>query len=273
MCVGGNSALTLTAGCSIFNGKYQIVVRGSHRCRMLVLRNITMRYGSIRALASVSLMFRLPGLYALVGPSGSGKSTLLRVMAGIENPTEGVVEYDGSPVVVPNDLVGFVFQNSAIYPHLTVEENLWFYHKVHRLVDLGVEERAEEIVETLSIAGIMGKRPSSLSGGELQRVAIGRALMRSPPILLLDEPLSNLDFRLRAQVRDLIFRVHNIGKGITIVVTHDDIGTLMGADEVLVLEEGRVVQMDRFAAIMEKPTSDFANYMARETRTLGLNGG
>jgi len=224
------------------------------------LKNITVRYGSVVALGGVSVEVEAGELFFLLGPSGCGKTTLLRAIAGFVKPEAGEILFDGNPV---DDLppyarnTGMVFQNYALWPHMTVAENIEYGLRV-RSVDK--EQRSRRVARVLAMVGLSqyGRRkPAELSGGQQQRVALARALVIEPRVVLLDEPLSNLDAKLRADMR-LELRALIKGAGLTgIYVTHDQTEALTMADRVAVLCDGRIVQIDRPRDLYESPASEF----------------
>jgi ABC-type sugar transport system ATPase subunit len=200
--------------------------------------------------------------FVVVGPSGCGKSTLLRVVAGIVNDYSGRVLYDGVDVqnIPPKDrFIGMVFQNYALYPNFNNEGNLSFFFKMHKIKD---EETRERIRYTSELMGIgfnelLPRRPGTLSGGQKQRVAIARAIVRAPKLFLLDEPLSNLDAKLRLQTRTEIKRLlHRFGIT-SLYVTHDQVEAIALADQIVVMHAGRIVQVGTYQDLTEYPVNEF----------------
>jgi ABC-type sugar transport system ATPase subunit len=214
------------------------------------------------ALDSVSLTIPNGQLFVIVGPSGCGKSTLLRVVAGLERNYSGQVLYDGEDMqeISPNKRsIGIVFQNYALYPNFTGEGNLTFYFKMHDIPDEETRKRIEYTSELMGIGftELLPRRPVTLSGGERQRVAIARAIVRSPKLFLLDEPLSNLDAKLRVQTRTEIKRLlHRFGIT-TLYVTHDQVEAIALADQIVVMHSGRVEQVGTYQTLIENPLSLF----------------
>jgi len=218
--------------------------------RDVVFDGVTKRYedGTL-AVESLDLTVNAGEFLVLLGPSGCGKSTTLRMLAGLEEVTAGEIRIGGARV---NDLppgargLGMVFQSYALYPHMTVAENLSFGLRMarrgERLEAAEIDERVGEAVEMLGLATELGKKPRDLSGGQRQRVAIGRALVRRPKVLLMDEPLSNLDAKLRGQMRIELRRLHERHGTTTIYVTHDQVEAMTLADRIAVLEQGRLQQ-------------------------------
>ena len=216
----------------------------------------------VKALDDVSLTVPGGQTFVIVGPSGCGKSTLLRVVAGLEKNYSGQVLYDGEDmqnVPVRDRSIGMVFQSYALYPNFTNEGNLSFFFKMHETPD---EETRKRIEETSKLMGIgfkelLPRRPARLSGGERQRVAIARALVRAPELFLLDEPLANLDAKLRVQTRTEIKRLlHRFG--ITaLYVTHDQVEAVALADQIVVMHNGRIEQVGTYKTLTENPASLF----------------
>ena len=216
--------------------------------------------GGTQAVFDFSLTIADGEALALVGPSGCGKSTLLRLLAGLETATQGVLRIDG---VVVNDLppqqrnVAMVFQDYALYPHLTVRRNLEFPLKMRNLPRAEMERQVNWAVELLSLGGLLDRLPKQLSGGQRQRVAMGRALVRQPTVFLMDEPLSNLDARLRVQIRaelgELLERLH----ATTIYVTHDQAEAMTLGDRVAVVDQGRLQQVAPPRELYEHPANAF----------------
>ena len=200
----------------------------------------------------------------LVGPSGCGKSTTLRMLAGLEELTSGKIKIEGNVI---NDLpssirdIGMVFQSYALYPHLNVEQNLSFGLRLQRgesrLDDEKIDERVNDLANILGIDDILEKMPKSLSGGQRQRVALGRALAKRPKVILMDEPLSNLDAKLRSQMRIEIRRLHEELGMTTIYVTHDQIEAMTLGDRLVVMKDGEIQQVDRPLDAYKKPKNTF----------------
>ena len=196
----------------------------------------------------------------LVGPSGCGKSTALRLIAGLEAPTAGRVFIDNKDVtqLQPKDRdVAMVFQNYALYPHLTVFDNMAFGLKMRKTPKAEITLRVVETARSLGIEPLLNRRPASLSGGEQQRVALGRAMVRRPRVLLLDEPLANLDASLRLATRAELKRLHREFKITTIHVTHDQEEAMALADRIVVMREGRIQQVGTPQEIYDRPVNRF----------------
>lgn len=226
------------------------------------LSNLVKKFDEATAVDKVNLVFKEGCLTALLGPSGCGKSTILNMIAGILPPTEGSIFFGDDDVArVPMEKrgVGLVFQNYSLYPHMTVRQNICFplesrkeFSKAQRL------EKAVELAKLVKVEELLDRRPSQLSGGQQQRVAIARALAKEPRILLLDEPLSNLDARLRLEMREEIRRIQTQTKVTTVFVTHDQEEALSISDEVVLLKKGVVMQCSAPQTLYEEPQNLFA---------------
>jgi multiple sugar transport system ATP-binding protein len=215
---------------------------------------------SIRAVDDTSLTLQDQELLVLVGPSGCGKTTLLRLIAGLDEPTEGTIAIAGQVVnrVPPKDRdVAMVFQNFALYPHMTVYDNLAFGLKLRHLARAETDQRVRATVGVLQLDDCLDRRPAALSGGQRQRVALGRALVRRPSLLLLDEPLSNLDAATRLQMRAEIARLHTRLGATMLYVTHDQVEALSLGHRVAVMKEGRIQQVDAPMTLYSRPANLF----------------
>jgi iron(III) transport system ATP-binding protein len=226
----------------------------------IAVQDLSKRYGTTLALDRVSLEVAAGELFFLLGPSGCGKTTLLRVLAGFIRPDGGEVSFDGQPVT---DLpprargAGMVFQTYALWPHMTVAANVAYGLHVRGLPKAEVSQRVERILKLVRMDGYGARRPNQLSGGQQQRVALARALVIEPRVLLLDEPLSNLDARLRDEMRAEIRRIHE-ETGLTMVyVTHDRKEALTLADRLAVMDAGRLVQVGPPRAVYDRPANRF----------------
>lgn len=233
----------------------------------LVLERVTKRYGKVRAMDEVSLTVRKGELFTLLGPSGCGKSTTLRVIAGLELPDEGRIYLDGEDITYkkPNERnVIMMFQNYALWPHMTVYDNIAYGLRLRRLSEAEVSKRVKWALEMLGLEGMEQRYPLQLSGGQQQRVALARAVVLEPKVLLLDEPLSNLDAKLRMRVRDEIVDLQR-RLGITVIyVTHDQEEAMSISDRIAIMDKGRVVQVGSPYEIYHKPLSFFvATFMGR----------
>lgn len=224
------------------------------------LKNVSKSFGETEVLKNISLKVESGEFLVLVGPSGCGKSTLLRLIAGLENVSAGEVWIDGKNVshLDPRERnLAMVFQSYALYPHLSVRENLAFGLSLQGVSKSEQEARVREVAETLQIVPLLDRRPRALSGGQRQRVALGRALVRRTKLILFDEPLSNLDAALRAQMRFEIKKLHQLTGATMIYVTHDQVEATTLGDRIAVLNKGVVAQIGSAHEIYEKPQSKF----------------
>ena len=246
----------------------------------VIIKDAVKRYGDFTALKGVSLDIREGEFFTLLGPSGCGKTTLLRMIAGF-NSIEGGDFYFGDRRI--NDVpahkrdIGMVFQNYAIFPHLTVRENVAYGLKARNVPKAQIGPRVEEALRLVQIDHLAERKPSELSGGQQQRVALARALVTRPHILLLDEPLSNLDAKLRIEMQVEIKRIQKELGITTIIVTHDHEEAVSLADRVIVMHEGKIQQIGSPNEIFERPCSAFvADFMGFSTfiqGTIGPEGG
>jgi multiple sugar transport system ATP-binding protein len=227
----------------------------------LSLRRLWKTYdGGVHAVRDVSLEVADGEFVVLVGPSGCGKSTLLRLIAGLEQATAGTLSIGGRDVtgVAPPDRdIAMVFQNYALYPHMSVRQNLGFGLRQRKVARADIDRRVGEVAAMLGLEDLLARRPSQLSGGQRQRVAIGRALARDPVAFLLDEPLSNLDAKLRTSMRSELARLHERFGVTTVYVTHDQVEAMTLGDRVVVLRDGVVQQCDRPQTLYERPVNLF----------------
>ncbi len=224
------------------------------------LNNIIKRYGEVIAVRGINLNVADKEFVVLVGPSGCGKTTTLRMIAGLEEISEGEISIGGEVVndVPPKDRdIAMVFQNYALYPHMTVAANMSFGLKLRRFPKAEIKARVERAAQILDITDLLERRPKQLSGGQRQRVAMGRAIVRNPKVFLFDEPLSNLDAKLRVQMRTEIKRVHQKVKTTTIYVTHDQIEAMTLADRVVVMNDGRIEQVGTPHELYHSPRTRF----------------
>ncbi len=212
----------------------------------VALRGLDKAYGGQRILEGIDLDIAAGEFCVVVGPSGCGKSTLLRIIAGLDDPSRGEVRIDGRDAIGTSPAergVAMVFQSYALYPHLDVFENMAFALRVAKRPQAEIRAAVEKAAQLLDIETLLKRKPKELSGGQRQRVAIGRAIVRQPQLLLLDEPLSNLDAGLRAHMRLEFARLHRELKTTTIYVTHDQVEAMTLADRIIVLSQGRVEQV------------------------------
>jgi sn-glycerol 3-phosphate transport system ATP-binding protein len=226
----------------------------------ITLRGVAKRFGGVVALESTDLEVADGELLVLLGPSGCGKSTTLRIVAGLEEPSAGDVSIDGKRVndVPPQDRdVAMVFQGYALYPHLTVRQNIAFPLARRGVARTLRDERVVKTARTLGLEALLDRRPGELSGGERQRVAMGRALVRQPRVFLFDEPLSNLDARLRGELRGEVARLHRSSGTSSLYVTHDQVEAMALGDRIAVLETGRITQVAPPRIVYERPATRF----------------
>ncbi len=226
----------------------------------LVLKNIYKRYGDVQALHGISLTIQDGEFCIIVGPSGSGKTTLLNIIAGFTKPDEGNVTVDGQSFdqLSPRDRnIGMVFQDVGLFSHMTVRRNISFGLEIKKKNKNDIDERVKEMAERLKIGKLLDKKPGLLSGGEAQRVAIGRTLISHPSFFLFDEPLGNLDADLKMEMLSEIKRLHLNLKKTFIYVTHDQEQALSVASRVIIMKDGKVVQEGHPAVIYSRPVSKF----------------
>lgn len=225
------------------------------------LNNLEKHYNDVAAVKGIDLQVQDEEFLVLVGPSGCGKSTTLRMIAGLEDITAGTLEIGDRVVntVAPKDRdIAMMFQNYALYPHMTARENITFGMKsVSDFSQDEIDKRVDDAAETLDISDLLDRKPSALSGGERQRVAIGRAIVREPEVFLLDEPLSNLDAKLRVQMRAELLRLHEQLNSSTIYVTHDQTEAMTLGDRVAVLNDGKLQQVAPPQKLYDYPTNQF----------------
>src|SRR5690554_1093673 len=225
------------------------------------LKNITKIYdGGVKAVDSVNIDIEDRQFVVLVGPSGCGKSTTLRMVAGLEDITSGELYIDGKLVndVPPKDRdIAMVFQNYALYPHMTVYDNMAFGLKIRKFPKEEIDQRVREAAKMLEIEELLERKPKALSGGQRQRVAVGRAIVRQPKVFLFDEPLSNLDAKLRVQMRAEISSLHNRLKATMIYVTHDQVEALTMADVIVVMKFGIIMQIGGPLELYNEPANKF----------------
>ena len=227
----------------------------------LSLRHIYKKYpGGVTAVSDFNLEIKDKEFLIFVGPSGCGKSTTLRMIAGLEEITEGELFIDDRLVndVAPKDRdIAMVFQNYALYPHMTVFENMAFGLKLRKTPKEEIKRRVEEAARILDIAHLLDRKPKALSGGQKQRVALGRAIVRYPKVFLLDEPLSNLDAKLRAQMRTELTKIHKKVGTTFIYVTHDQVEAMTMASRIVVMKDGIIQQVDTPQNLYDNPCNVF----------------
>jgi multiple sugar transport system ATP-binding protein len=224
------------------------------------LKNVAKSFGRVEAVRDVSLVIANRELVVFVGPSGCGKSTLLRMIAGLEEITSGQLLIGGNSmnaVAAADRGIAMVFQSYALYPHMTAAENMGFALKMLGADKAEIDSKVAEAAGVLQIEELLGRKPKELSGGQRQRVAIGRAIVRKPDVFLFDEPLSNLDAGLRAQMRVEIARLHERLQTTMIYVTHDQVEAMTLADRIVILNKGRIEQQGSPLELYEKPVNRF----------------
>ncbi len=215
---------------------------------------------SVVAVDDVTFRVEDKEFVVLVGPSGCGKSTTLRMIAGLEELSKGEILIDGKIVneVPPKDRdIAMVFQNYALYPHMTVYDNMAFGLKLRKYPKQEIKNRVMETAEILGIKDFLDRKPKALSGGQRQRVAVGRAIVRKPKVFLFDEPLSNLDAKLRVQMRAEIKKLHDQLEATMIYVTHDQVEAMTMGDQIVVLKDGKVQQIDTPLHLYNRPQNKF----------------
>jgi iron(III) transport system ATP-binding protein len=237
----------------------------------LVLKNVARRYGAVDAVADFSLELAKGEFVSLLGPSGCGKTTTLRMIAGFMPPSAGSIEMDGQPISTSSNVVpperrrmSMIFQSYAIWPNMTVGENVGFGLQVRKVPRSEIERRVQKILDVVQLGSLKDRYPAELSGGQQQRVALARAIVVEPEVLLLDEPLSNLDANLREEMRFEIRRLHDEFKITTVYVTHDQSEAMVTSDRIVVMNKGRVEQVDAPQALYARPRSRFvAGFIGR----------
>lgn len=224
------------------------------------LEHVTKQFGNVIAVNDVTLDIPDQQFTVLVGPSGCGKTTCLRLIAGLEEATSGNI-YIGDRIVndvAPKDRdIAMVFQNYALYPHMTVYDNMAFGLRLRKYPRAEIDRRVKEAAEMLGIQDLLHRKPKQLSGGQRQRVALGRAIVREPQVFLMDEPLSNLDAKLRVQTRAEIKKLHARLQTTTIYVTHDQVEAMTMGDRIVVMKDGVVQQVDTPLNLYERPANLF----------------
>lgn len=227
----------------------------------LILKNLNKTYHhDVKAVKNVNLVVEKNEFLVLVGPSGCGKSTILRMIAGLEEITQGEIFIDDVKVndISPKDRnIAMVFQNYALYPHMNVYDNLAFALKMRKMPKTDIAKKIKEVAAILEIENLLQRKPKQLSGGQRQRVALGRAIIREPRIFLMDEPLSNLDAKLRGQMRAEICRLYKKLNTTMIYVTHDQTEAMTMGTSIVVLKDGVIQQADNPSNIYQRPVNTF----------------
>jgi multiple sugar transport system ATP-binding protein len=234
----------------------------------LQLNNLVKRFDDKKTiLNNLSLDVQQGEFIVIVGASGCGKSTILRLIAGLDSPTEGSISLEGQQLqtLSPKDRdIAMVFQNYALYPHMSVYDNMAFGLKIRKLPKAEIQSKIAAIAETLGLTEHLQKKPRQLSGGQRQRVALGRAMVRNPKVFLMDEPLSNLDAKLRQHMRQEIAKLHQSLNATTLYVTHDQTEALTLADRIVVLDKGAISQVGSPLVVYNQPHNWFvANFMGQ----------
>src|SRR5713101_3924657 len=226
----------------------------------VVIRNLNKKFDGVHAVNDVNLQIRDKEFLVLVGPSGCGKTTTLRMVAGLESITAGEISIGDKVVneLAPMDRdIAMVFQNYALYPHMSVYDNMAFGLKMRKFAKPDIAKRVQDAAEILGIQGLLARKPRQLSGGQRQRVALGRAIVRHPQVFLFDEPLSNLDAKLRVQMRVEIKKLHTRLGTTAIYVTHDQVEAMTLGDRVVVMKDGYVQQVGEPLELYNQPANRF----------------
>lgn len=228
--------------------------------QQITLDTVSKEFGSVSAVDNLSVTVEPGEFISLVGPSGCGKTTTLRMIAGLESPTAGRIRFgssdltDAPPQQRP---ISMVFQNTALYPHMSCRENIGYGLKINGVSKQDRDERIEEAAEILQIPAQLDKSPAELSGGQQQRVALGRAFVEQPDVLLLDEPMSDLDAKLKEDLRVEIQRLHRNLDATMIYVTHDQNEAMTMSDRIVLMDEGRIAQCDEPGTLFDRPVSEY----------------
>jgi multiple sugar transport system ATP-binding protein len=226
----------------------------------LELNQIEKYYDSFHALKNIDLQVEKEEFVVFVGPSGCGKSTLLRSICGLETVSSGKIVLDGQDItyIHPSKRnLAMVFQNYALFPHLNVFDNIAFGLQLHGVSKQEIQRRVQRAAELLHLEGMLARKPRQLSGGQRQRVAIGRCIVKAPKLFLFDEPLSNLDAKLRVRMRVELLNLHYETRNTVVYVTHDQVEAMTMADKIVVLQDGRIEQLGSPMALYEHPVNKF----------------
>ncbi len=247
----------------------------------LTLAGLGKNFGATAAVSDVSLALAPGEFVSLLGPSGCGKTTTLRMIAGFMKPTAGRIEVNGRTVSSPHSVVAperrgmsMIFQSYAIWPNMTVGQNVAFGLKLRKISSADVAERVNRILDTVQLRHLKDRYPAELSGGQQQRVALARAIVIEPEVLLLDEPLSNLDANLREEMRSEIRRLHDAFRITTVYVTHDQAEAMVTSDRIVVMNRGRIEQVDDPVSLYQRPKTRFvAGFIGRTNLLDGRRDG
>jgi multiple sugar transport system ATP-binding protein len=234
--------------------------RGGQPLGELLLQNLSRKFGTVDAVKEVSLSIRDGEFVVLLGPSGCGKTTTLRMIAGLEEITAGKIYLDGRLLneVLPGDRdIAMVFQNYALYPHMTVYKNMAFGLRMRKIPKQEIGDRLKRAADILGISHLLARYPRELSGGQRQRVAVGRAIVRDPRVFLFDEPLSNLDAKLRVQTRVELLKLHRQLAATSVYVTHDQVEAMTMGDRIVIMLDGTVQQVGPPLEVYQKPANRF----------------
>ena len=247
----------------------------------ITIKNLTKKFGNVVAVNNVSLTIEPGAFLTLLGPSGCGKTTLLRCIAGLEDPDEGEI-YVGDKIVfsrqrgisVPSGQrdLGMVFQNYALWPHMTVYKNITFALEIQKMTEAQMDERVKEALAEVQMDGYADRYPREMSGGQQQRIALARMLAYRPKVFLMDEPLSNLDARLRMDMRSELKRLHHVAGATTIYVTHDQLEALTMSTIIAVMKLGVIQQLDAPDRIYHFPANLFVADFIGNPKVNLLNG-
>ncbi len=223
--------------------------------------------GNVEAVKDVNIEVKDKEFVVLVGPSGCGKSTTLRMVAGLEEISDGQIRIDGRLVnnLPPKDRdIAMVFQNYALYPHMSVFDNMAFGLKLRKYPKAEIQKRVSTAASILGIEGLLDRKPKALSGGQRQRVAVGRAIVRQPKVFLFDEPLSNLDAKMRVQMRTEITRLHKQLEATMLYVTHDQVEAMTMGGRIVVMKDGVVQQNDAPPCPLQSSSKSFCRWFSRQ---------
>jgi multiple sugar transport system ATP-binding protein len=237
-----------------------ILTPGSFRKMSLQVEHVTKRFGSSAAVNAVSLSIADGEFVVLLGPSGCGKTTLLRMIAGLESPTAGSIRLAGDDITHrdPRDRdIAMVFQSYALYPHMTIAQNIGYPLRVRKRAAIEIDAEVKNVAGRLGLMPLLGNLPRQLSGGERQRVALARAIIRRPKAFLMDEPLSNLDARLRVEMRAELKHLQHELRIVTVYVTHDQAEAMTLAHRIAVMRDGKIQQYDTPANVYHRPVNTF----------------